>query len=50
MLENLRTHQTDFTKQFQQHIWEIENKYHKDQAGQFESLWPELKFLLEQHE
>jgi pyruvate-formate lyase-activating enzyme len=28
------------------HIEEIETQYHKDQAGQFEKLWPEFKGLL----
>jgi organic radical activating enzyme len=50
VLKNLKTHQTDFTNQFRQHICEIEHKYHKDQMGQFEKLWPELKFLLNNHE
>lgn len=30
---------------FQQHIKQIESKYHRDQAGQFANLWPELSFL-----
>jgi radical SAM protein with 4Fe4S-binding SPASM domain len=30
---------------FQQHITEIETQYHKDQAGQFATLWPELAHL-----
>ena len=34
-VENLR-------KDFYQHIYEIEAKYHSDQAGQFSQLWPEL--------
>jgi sulfatase maturation enzyme AslB (radical SAM superfamily) len=33
--------------QFQQHITDIETRYHQDSAGQFEQLWPELAFLLE---
>lgn len=31
---------------FRQHINQIENKYHKDQKGQFATLWPELQQLL----
>jgi MoaA/NifB/PqqE/SkfB family radical SAM enzyme len=46
VIQNLKTHQIDLTHQFRQHINDIENKYHKDQKGQFEILWPELKFLL----
>jgi sulfatase maturation enzyme AslB (radical SAM superfamily) len=30
------------TKQFQQHIQEIETKYHPDVLGGFERLWPEI--------
>ena len=30
---------------FAQHITNIENCYHPDQAGQFAALWPELEFL-----
>jgi uncharacterized Fe-S cluster-containing radical SAM superfamily protein len=30
---------------FRQHITEIETQYHKDQAGQFVTLWPELAHL-----
>ena len=32
----------DLTEQFKQHIQEMENKYHRDQQGQFARLWPEL--------
>ena len=31
---------------FQNHIREIENKYHTDKAGQFAQLWPELAHLV----
>ena len=31
---------------FRQHITEIETQYHKDCAGQFEQLWPELAHLI----
>jgi hypothetical protein len=30
---------------FRQHITEIETQYHKDQAGKFVELWPELAHL-----
>jgi hypothetical protein len=33
------------TKQFRKHITEIETQYHKDQAGKFVTLWPELAHL-----
>jgi MoaA/NifB/PqqE/SkfB family radical SAM enzyme len=33
------------TKQFRKHITEIETQYHKDCAGQFVRLWPELAHL-----
>ena len=33
------------SKQFQQHIHDIEHVYHKDQAGHFVQLWPELAHL-----
>jgi organic radical activating enzyme len=32
-------------QKFKQHIQEIENKYHTDQAGKFVKLWPELAHL-----
>jgi sulfatase maturation enzyme AslB (radical SAM superfamily) len=50
VLNTLKPHKIDLVTKFQQHIWEIENKYHKDQTGQFEQLWPELKFLLDPDE
>jgi MoaA/NifB/PqqE/SkfB family radical SAM enzyme len=34
------------THRFRQHIAKIETQYHKDQAGQFELLWPELAHLI----
>ena len=33
-------------KDFQQHITEIEQKYHTDQLGQFACLWPEIYNLI----
>lgn len=50
VLQNLKVHRDDQTKQFQSHIGQIENKYHVDQKGQFAKLWPELKHLLNNHE
>jgi MoaA/NifB/PqqE/SkfB family radical SAM enzyme len=35
----------EITKQFQQHIHDIEHVYHTDQAGRFVELWPELAHL-----
>jgi radical SAM protein with 4Fe4S-binding SPASM domain len=32
---------------FRQHITEIETRYHKDCAGQFVQLWPELAYLVQ---
>jgi hypothetical protein len=32
-------------QKFKQHIQEIENQYHTDQAGNFVQLWPELEHL-----
>jgi hypothetical protein len=37
------------TQEFAKHIHDIENKYHTDQTGQFEKLWPEIYKLI-QHE
>jgi hypothetical protein len=34
-------------QKFKQHIQEIENQYHTDQAGKFAQLWPELTTLCE---
>jgi MoaA/NifB/PqqE/SkfB family radical SAM enzyme len=36
----------DLRKDFQQHITEIEQKYHTDQQGQFAVLWPEVYNLI----
>jgi radical SAM protein with 4Fe4S-binding SPASM domain len=35
----------DIEQKFKQHILEIENQYHTDQAGKFAQLWPELEHL-----
>jgi radical SAM protein with 4Fe4S-binding SPASM domain len=50
VLSNLRVNKINQINKFQQHISDIENKYHIDQKGQFERLWPELKFLLDRDE
>jgi len=42
---NVIQERSGITKKFKQHIVEIETQYHKDQAGQFETLWPELAHL-----
>jgi hypothetical protein len=42
---NVKQERPGITKKFKQHIAEIETQYHKDQAGQFETLWPELAHL-----
>jgi uncharacterized protein (UPF0303 family) len=36
----------DLRKDLQQHITEIEQKYHTDQLGQFVALWPEIHNIL----
>lgn len=46
----LTANKTNSVLKFQQHIAEIENKYHVDQKHQFVGLWPELKFLLDNNE
>lgn len=42
--QNLQNTQ-DLSKDFSQHIQQIENQYHQDQQGQFGRLWPELEYL-----
>lgn len=43
-LKNYQTFSTEnLSEQFQNHITEIENKYHRDQSGKFARLWPELQ-------
>lgn len=44
VLGNWQPKQTLITE-FQQHISDIEYRYHTDQTGQFVKLWPELEFL-----
>jgi MoaA/NifB/PqqE/SkfB family radical SAM enzyme len=48
--ESVRQHfnqsQDDLRGLLRQHIQDIENKYHSNQAGQFARLWPELSNLL----
>ncbi len=45
--QNYTTPVTDnFNQQLQDHITEIENKYHTDQQGQFLRLWPEIYNIL----
>jgi radical SAM protein with 4Fe4S-binding SPASM domain len=34
------------SRKFREHISEIETQYHKDQAGKFVTLWPELAHLV----
>jgi hypothetical protein len=44
-LNNYRTNTQErlgTTRRFQQHIQDIETKYHPDTQGQFEQLWPEI--------
>ena len=44
-LLDIRKEKPGIKSQFQQHTANIESKYHKDKAGQFQELWPELAFL-----
>jgi hypothetical protein len=37
--------QPGIEQKFKQHIQDIENQYHTDQAGKFAQLWPELEHL-----
>jgi hypothetical protein len=44
-LQNYRAVQQEragTTQQFQQHIQDIETRYHPDALGGFEQLWPEI--------
>jgi hypothetical protein len=34
------------TRQFQQHIQDIETRYHPDTLGKFKQLWPEIQQCL----
>ena len=36
---------SDIDIAFWKHIYDIENRYHPDKAGEFTRLWPELEFL-----
>ena len=45
VISNL-TVKDNLTKQFQQHIYDIEFQYHKNQLGQFKKLWPEVYNLI----
>lgn len=44
--KNFNQSQDDLRVQLQQHIHDIENKYHPDQQGKFNKLWPEISKLL----
>ena len=44
--QNFNQSADDLRKSLQQHIDEIENKYHIDQQGKFTKLWPEISKLL----
>jgi MoaA/NifB/PqqE/SkfB family radical SAM enzyme len=46
-ITNLAAHSdSNLSHEFKQHIADNELKYHKDKAGQFVKLWPELEFLV----
>jgi hypothetical protein len=39
-------HDPQIQDKLKKHIDDIENLYHRDKAGEFRKLWPELSFLL----
>ena len=43
---NVKHERPGITQAFQEHISEIENKYHPDQSGYFHKLWPEFRNIL----
>jgi organic radical activating enzyme len=43
---NKADHNWQFKQKFAQHIELIEQVYHRDSAGKFVQLWPELEFLI----
>jgi hypothetical protein len=45
MYQSVTAAQSSIEQKFKQHIQEIENQYHTDQAGKFVQLWPELEHL-----
>jgi radical SAM protein with 4Fe4S-binding SPASM domain len=42
----VKQERSGITSKFRAHIAEIETQYHKDQAGKFAQLWPELSHLV----
>jgi organic radical activating enzyme len=44
--QNFNQSQDDLREDLDQHIKDIENKYHPDQQGKFAQLWPEISKLL----
>lgn len=44
--DSMTNSQDKFTKQFKQHIRDIETQYHPATAGQFAQLWPEIQQCL----
>jgi hypothetical protein len=45
--QSTKTSYTEIEQKFKQHLYQIENQYHKDQHGKFAELWPELAYYLE---
>jgi MoaA/NifB/PqqE/SkfB family radical SAM enzyme len=43
--QQIKSVNPEITKQFQQHIHDIEHVYHTDKTGHFAKLWPELAHL-----
>jgi hypothetical protein len=39
---SIKQERSGTTRRFQQHIQDIETRYHPDTLGQFERLWPEI--------
>jgi hypothetical protein len=44
--QNSNQSNDDLRNSLQQHIKDIENKYHVDQQGKFAQLWPEISNLI----
>jgi hypothetical protein len=45
VLQNLQSKQ-DLRPQLREHTEKIEQQYHSDTQGQFETLWPEIQLCL----
>ena len=43
---HLQNARNDLSSEFRQHIYQIEHEYHKNSAGGFAALWPELERVI----